>query len=255
MSPGSPRQPIRVGISSCLLGDKVRHDGGHKRDAFVNDLLGLAFTWVRVCPEVEAGMGIPRESVRLTGGADRPRMIGHQTGKDYTRVMESYSRTRVRAIAGMNLSGYILKARSPSCGMERVKLYGTSGPKGQTRGIFARHLLAHLPHLPVEEEGRLHDPVLRENFVERVFCYRRWQDLLEEGPTRAMIVAFHAAHKYLLLAHSPARTAALGRLVARAGALAPARLAGRYAALFFETLAQRATRKRHPRELILRNHV
>ncbi len=245
MTPGSPRQLIRVGISSCLLGDKVRYDGGHKRDPFVTDLLGLAFTWVPVCPEVEAGMGVPRESVRLTGEAKRPRMIGHRTGKDFTRVMESFSRARARAIAGMNLSGYILKARSPSCGMERVKLYGTSGPKRRTRGIFARHLIARLPHLPVEEEGRLHDPALRENFVESVFCYRRWQDLLEKGPTRARLVAFHAAHKYLLLAHSPARAATLGRLVARAGSLTPARLTERYAALFFETLAQRPTRRRH----------
>ena len=245
MSRSPTSRTIHVGISSCLLGKKVRYDGGHKRDPFVNDLLGLYVTWVPVCPEVEVGMGIPREAVRLEGEADRPRMIGGKTRKDYTRAMESFSRTRVRAIAGMGLSGYVLKARSPSCGMERVKLYGASGPKGRARGIFARHLLEQMPHLPVEEEGRLNDPVLRENFVERVFCYRRWQDLLEGGLTRGKLSAFHAAHKYILLAHSPAHAAGLGRLVAGAKALTPARLAGRYADLFFEALAHHTTRKRH----------
>jgi len=245
MNAESPRQRIRVGISSCLLGRKVRYDGGHKRDPFVTDLLGLHFIWVPVCPEVEAGMGIPREAVRLEGEAEQPRMIGNKTKKDYTRMMESFSRTRVRAIAEMGLSGYILKARSPSCGMGRVKLYRTSGPGKQTRGIFARQLLERMPHLPVEEEGRLHDPILRENFVERVFCYRRWQDLLDGGLTRGGLVAFHAAHKCILLAHGPAHIAELGRLVARAQKLTPARLAKRYAAIFFGALAHRATRRRH----------
>jgi len=250
MSAESSQQRIRVGISSCLLGKKVRYDGGHKQDPFVTDLLGLHFTWVPVCPEVEAGMGIPREAVRLVGDVDRPRMIGSETGRDYTRAMESFSRARSRALAGLHLSGYVLKARSPSCGMGRVKLYRTSGPGKQTRGIFARQLLERMPHLPVEEEGRLHDPILRENFVERVFCYRRWQDFSENGLTRGGLAAFHAAHKYILLAHSPAHTAEIGRLVARAKELAPAWLAKRYAALFFGALARRATRRHHANVLL-----
>ena len=205
-------------------------------------------------------MGIPREEVRLEGDAEQPRMIGSKTRRDYTRMMESFSRTRVRAIAQRDLSGYILKARSPSCGMERVKLHESSGLKGRTRGIFARRLLDHLPHLPIEEEGRLNDPVLRESFVERVLCYRRWRDLLAGGLTRGRLVAFHAAHKAVLLAHSPARTAELGRLVASAKDFTQAALAEKYAALFFGTLSHRATRKRHAnvpehKELAPRNPV
>lgn len=243
------RRFIRVGISSCLLGEAVRFDAGHKRNPLVKELLGRHFEWVSVCPEVESGMGIPREPVRLVGDPIRPRMIGVKSAKDHTRAMEKFSRARVHALAEMDLSGYILKSRSPSCGVHRVKLYADNGGPGvgSSRGIFARHLLEAFPWLPIEEEGRLNDARIRENFIERVFCYRRWRDLLDEGLTPARLVAFHTAHKVLLLAHSPARAAKLGRIVAEAKGQAG--LARAYGDPFFEALTHRATPARHANAL------
>jgi uncharacterized protein YbgA (DUF1722 family)/uncharacterized protein YbbK (DUF523 family) len=239
--------PIRIGISSCLLGQKVRYDGGHQRDAVITDLFGRHFAWVPVCPEVESGMGVPREPVRLEGDPDRPNLVGVKTGADHTRKMERFSRARVKALQALGLSGYILKARSPSCGMARVKLYGEGGTFAgrKATGIFARRLLTAMPHLPVEEEGRLRDPGIRENFITRVFCYHRWRSLVGGRFTRGRLVAFHTAHKFLLRAHSVERLRRLGRLVADAKRFTPARLADRYEALFFETLSRRATTKRH----------
>ncbi len=242
-----PGGPIRVGVSSCLLGQKVRYDGGHKRDAVITDLFGRYFAWVPVCPELESGMGVPREPVRLEGDPDRPNLVGVKTGADHTLKMERFSRTRVKALQALDLSGYILKAKSPSCGMERVKLYGEGGTftGKKTTGIFARQLLAAMPHLPVEEEGRLNDPRIRENFITRVFCYHRWRSLVGGRFTRGQLVAFHTAHKFLLRAHSVEHLRRLGRLVADAKRFTPAELADRYGALFFEALSRRATTKRH----------
>jgi uncharacterized protein YbbK (DUF523 family) len=161
-----------VGVSSCLLGKEVRYDGGHKRDPLITDLLGRYFTWVPVCPEVESGMGIPREAVRLTGSPERPRMVGIRSGEDHTLAMEAFSRARVRDLEKLDLSGYILKARSPSCGMERVPVFGAS-PASSARGLFARELIRCFPTLPVEDEGRLSDAAIRERFIERVLRYWR----------------------------------------------------------------------------------
>jgi uncharacterized protein YbbK (DUF523 family) len=156
------RRLIRLGISSCLLGEKVRFDGGHKRDLLITTFLGRHFEWVPVCPEVESGMGLPREPVRLVGNADRPRLRGVTSGKDHTAAMEAFSRFRVRALAAMDLSGYIFKSRSPSCGARGVKLYAGGGRGGgRAVGIFARHVLGAFPWLPVEEERRLNDPRIR----------------------------------------------------------------------------------------------
>jgi len=169
----------RIGISACLLGQKVRHDGGHKRDLFVTEILSRFVEWVPVCPELEAGMGVPRETVRLMGNPSNPRMVADRSGKDWSREMEVYSRKRLEKLSGMNLSGYILKKNSPSCGMERVKVYGKGGaPKLKGRGLFAQSLMTAFPLLPVEEEGRLNDLALRENFIARVFAYHRRQNLL-----------------------------------------------------------------------------
>ena len=203
-SPGGNGRPIRVGISSCLLGNEVRFDGGHKRDRYLTDTLGQFFEWVSVCPEVEMGLGTPRETLRLIGDASAPRLVFGKTRGDQTNGMQTWSKARLEQLATMDLCGYILKSDSPSCGMERVRVYGESGMASKTGvGIFARALLDRFPLLPVEEEGRLHDLPLRENFVERVFCYRRWRDLTAGGLTRGKLVAFHTAHKLLLMAHSP----------------------------------------------------
>lgn len=246
-APARLQEAIRIGISSCLLGAEVRHDGGHKRDRLITDVLGDYFEYTPVCPELESGMGVPREPVRLVGGVEQPRMLGVRSGEDHTGRMERFSQKRVKALARLDLSGYLLKAKSPSCGMERVKRYNTKGHFAgkNARGIFARYLIEGIPHLPVEEEGRLNDARIRENFIERVFCYHRWRMLLAEGITVGRLVAFHTAHKLLIMAHSPDHYRRLGRLVASAKTLRPAALAESYAALFFEGLAHPATTRRN----------
>jgi uncharacterized protein YbgA (DUF1722 family)/uncharacterized protein YbbK (DUF523 family) len=238
--------PIRVGISSCLLGEEVRWDGGHKRDRFITDTLGKCFEWVPVCPELEIGMGVPREPVRLTGSAESPRMLGVKSGEDWTSRMREYSRERIRRLEEMDLGGYLLKKDSPSCGMERVKIYAGKGPpirKGT--GLFAAQLMERLPLLPVEEEGRLQDPRLRENFIVRIFAYRRWKDLVAAGCRRGDLVAFHTIHKFLLLAHSPKLYQDMGRLVASARAHSAAGLRRRYGETFMRALAKPATVRGH----------
>ncbi len=233
---------IKIGISTCLLGQKVRFDGGHKHDRYIIDILGDYFQFVPVCPELEVGMGVPREAVHLSGTAEAPRMLGGRTGTDWTDRMTAYSDRRVRQRDMQDLSGYILKKDSPSCGMERVKLYHPSGmPEKIAVGLYARALLARHPLLPVEEEGRLNDARLRENFIERVFAYHRLKTLLAGPFRRGEVVAFHAANKYLILSHSPKHYTLLGRLVADIKKYAPAGFREEYSALFMEAMAVKAT--------------
>jgi uncharacterized protein YbgA (DUF1722 family)/uncharacterized protein YbbK (DUF523 family) len=243
---------IRIGISACLLGEEVRFDGGHKRDRFLTDVLGPHVTWVPVCPEVEMGLGTPRETLRLvrTGGAVR--MLTTRTAIDHTAGMTSWAKQRLDGLAREDLSGYVLKKDSPSCGMERVKVYDDRGgaPARAGRGIFAEALLARLPLLPVEEEGRLGDARLRENFIERVFAYRRLKDLFAGRWTVGALVGFHTAHKMTLLSHSTTAYQALGRLVARARELPRAELRRAYEMQFMGGLASPATTRRHTNVLM-----
>ncbi len=181
----APVSPIRIGVSSCLLGISVRYDGGHKRNDFLVDELGPRVEWVAVCPEVEVGMGVPRESVRLARGAHgRTLMLGNQSGADWTARMEAFAARRMEELARAHLSGYVLKSRSPSCGTIGVSLFQDSDPATQSRdegvGLFAAALLRRLPDLPIEEEGRLADPQPRARFVERVFAYHRQLHELRE---------------------------------------------------------------------------
>ena len=237
---------LRVGISACLLGQEVRYDGGHKRDPFLVDTLGQFVEWVPVCPEVELGLGIPRESVRLEGAPDAPRLVAMKTRVDHTTAMARFARARVDALAEQELVGYVLKKDSPSCGMERVRVYGDGGPPARTgTGAFARVLMTRLPLLPVEEEGRLHDPRLRENFVERLFAYARWRAFVSGKPTRGGLVAFHTAHKLALLAHDPAAYRRLGALVARAKGRPLRDVLADYGAGFMTALRTLATPARH----------
>ncbi len=223
----------------------MRWDGGHKRDPYVCDLLGRFFEWIPVCPELEIGMGVPREPIRLVREAGSERLVGTQSEKDWTAAMRQYARRRVRQLERLSLSGYLLKKDSPSCGMERVRVYPARGPASRGGvGAFARVLTAQMPLLPVEEEGRLHDPALRENFIERVFAYRRLRDMMQAG-TRSRLVAFHTAHKYLLLSHSPRHYREMGRLMAGARRHPPRRLEEIYAGLFMEAVRVPATVKRH----------
>ncbi len=240
------RKP-RLGISQCLLGDTVRYDGGHKRDPFLTDVLAPFVEWVPVCPEVEAGLGTPREAMHLTGNPEHPQLLTIRSSRDHTRTLTKFSKKRIGELQGQDLDGYIFKKASPSCGLHRVKVYTEKGqPSKQGVGIFSGMFQQTFPLLPVEEEGRLNDAPLRENFIERIFCYRRWKALTEQGRLfRGDVVEFHATHKYLLLTHSRSHYQALGRLVARAGDYTPRELAQQYGEIFMEALKVKATVKKH----------
>jgi uncharacterized protein YbgA (DUF1722 family)/uncharacterized protein YbbK (DUF523 family) len=239
-------EPIRLGISSCLLGAKVRFDGGHKHDRYLTDVLGEWFRWVPVCPEVEIGLGTPRPTIRLVQGGKHPRLVEPKSGEDLTERMEIYSRRRVDELMAKDLDGYVLKRASPTCGMERVKVYTEAGmPVASDAGVFARILMERWPTLPCEEEGRLNDPMLRERFIEHVFCRHRWRTLVRRGLSRRSLIAFHTAHKLLLRAHNEAGYRRLGRIVASAGTIPDAELFDSYEAEFNAVLSARATRKRH----------
>jgi uncharacterized protein YbgA (DUF1722 family)/uncharacterized protein YbbK (DUF523 family) len=239
-------EPIRVGVSSCLLGRKVRFDGGHKRDRYLTDVLGDWIEWVSVCPEVEIGLGTPRPTIRLEGTSDDPRLVEPKSGDDLTERMRTYSDNRVTELQALDLDGYVLKRASPSCGMERVRVWNSGGmPEKNGVGIFAAVLLRRWPNLPVEEEGRLNDPVLRENFVERLFCRHRWRSLQRAGLTRSRLVAFHTAHKMLLRAHNETGYRRLGRIVASFGRQPDSEVFAAYEDEFFTDLMCKATSKRH----------
>jgi len=239
-------QLIKVGISTCLLGQKVRFDAGHKRDRYITDILGEYFRFVPVCPELEIGMGVPREAVRLEGSVSAPRMVGSKSGKDWTDRMTGYSDKRVKRRDLSDICGYILKKDSPSCGMERVKLYNQSGmAERKAIGLYAMSLLQHFPLLPIEEEGRLHDLPLRENFIVRVFAYHRLRELFKGRFTLGRLVTFHTVHKYLLLAHSPKHYKQLGQLVAASKRYDTDQLRDKYGTLFMEALGVKTTARKN----------
>jgi uncharacterized protein YbgA (DUF1722 family)/uncharacterized protein YbbK (DUF523 family) len=243
---GGADRRIRLGVSACLLGERVRFDSGHKRDAFLVEELGRFVDWVPVCPEVEVGMGTPRESLRLMRSHHEIRLVANKSGQDHSAPMQRYAVRKLDELADEQLSGYVLKKDSPTCGLERVRVYAPSGVPTRTgRGLFAAALTERFPTLPVEEEGRLSDPRLRENFIERIFAYDRLRRLFEHRWTLGELVAFHGAHKMLLLAHSPDRYRRLGRLVATGKSLTKRVLEERYSTLFMNTLQVLATRKRH----------
>ena len=236
---------IKLGVSSCLLGAKVRYDGGHKWDRFLTDTLGRHVDFVPVCPEAECGLGVPREAMRLVGDPAAPRLLTIKSRQDYTERMVKWAKNRLEELAKENLSGFIFKSRSPSSGMARVKVYDAQGaPAKRGTGIFAALFMARFPLLPVEDEGRLHDPQIRENFVERVFTLHRWREVWGGKWTLADIIGFHTRHKLLLLAHSPRHYQLMGRLVARAKEFPAQELAAQYQALLLEAMKLQATNKK-----------
>ena len=238
--------PTRIGVSRCLLGEEVRYDGGHKRDQFLTDVLGPYVEWVPICPEVEAGLGTPREAMRLVGTPQHPRLVTIKSGTDHTRALETMATSRIEELKHLDLAGYVFKKGSPSCGTERVRIYNEEGMPGRNGvGLFARAFIEQFPMIPVEEEGRLCDSTLRENFIERVFCYRRWQDLIQKGVTRQALIQFHTIHKYILLAHHPQHYKVLGQLIGQAHQYRPKELAQRYGELFMKTLAVKTTVRKH----------
>ena len=235
-------EKIKLGISSCLLGNKVRYDGGHKFDPFLVNTLGQFVEYVPVCPEVESGFPIPREALRLIGDAQKPRLITRQTGVDVTAQMERWIEKKLPQLENENLCGFIFKSQSPSSGMERVKVYNDKGmAEKKGVGIFARALMQRLPLLPTEEEGRLQDVDLRENFIVRIFVYRRWRELLASGATAGRLVDFQRRHKLLLMAHSPEMARQLGKQVAAAGTRPLADILPEYEKLLLTALKQKAT--------------
>lgn len=241
---------IPVGVSSCLLGEPVRFDGGHKHNSYVAQTLRQFFDFVSVCPEVGIGLSTPRPPIRLVGDPHHPRAVGvKDPSLDVTEALAAYAHRMVAELG--HVRGYIFKRASPSCGMERVKVYNATGmSEGTGSGIYARAIMCALPLLPVEEEGRLSDPVLRENFIERVFVYDRWQALREAGLTPARLVEFHTEHKFIVMTRGQVYYQQLGRLVARAGADGFAELCEQYIRELMRTLTQKATRKRHTNVLM-----
>lgn len=236
---------IRLGISRCLLGDNVRYDGSHKKDQFLVNTLSQYADYVPVCPEVECGMSVPRESMRLVGDPACPKLIGNTTASDYTEKMLRWAERRVKELESEELYGFIFKSNSPSSGMERVKVYDDKGmPRKVGVGIFARMFMAHFPRLPVEDEGRLNDPDLRENFIERIFTLGRWRETLSEK-TMASLIRFHTIHKLLIMAHSPSHYRQMGKLVAEGKKTRINDLFDQYEGLLTDALKLKCTIKKH----------
>jgi len=237
---------IKLGISTCLLGENVRFDGGHKLDRFLTDTLGQYVEYVPVCPEVECGLPVPRESMHLEGDPDAPRLVTSRTKQDMTEKMVNWARRRVVELEKEGLMGFIFKSDSPSSGMERVRVYNEKGmPAKKGVGMFANAFMEHFPLLPVEEEGRLHDPKLRDNFIERIFALARWRDVLARGMTRGNLVDFHTRHKLLILSHNPKHYQMMGQLVARAKTIPLRQLYDQYQSVLMEALQLKTTPKKN----------
>jgi uncharacterized protein YbgA (DUF1722 family)/uncharacterized protein YbbK (DUF523 family) len=239
-------QRIKLGISSCLLGEHVRYDGGHKRDRFITDTLALYVEFVPVCPEVECGMGVPREAMRLVGDPASPRLLTTRTGQDHTERMAKWAQRRVRELENEDLCGFVFKSGSPSSGMERVRVYSETGMPSLTGvGMFARAFKEHFPLIPVEEEGRLHDPKLRETFIECIFTMKRWRERVGPNPDLGALVDFHTRNKLLILSHNPKHYSEMGRLVANAKGMPRKELLDRYRTLLVEALRLKSTLKKN----------
>lgn len=238
---------IKIGISSCLLGRRVRYDGGHKHDRFLTDTLGKYVDYVPVCPETECGLGVPREAMRLVGDPDHPRLVTINSNIDHTERMERWANSRLIDLENEALCGFIFKKNSPSSGMERVKVYPQKGgpPKTAGVGIFARMFMAHFPLLPVEEEGRLLDPKLRENFIERIFVFKRWREFVAEGKSMKGLIEFHTRHKLSIMAHSPDNYRKMGKLVGESSGLTIDERCHQYKDLLMETMRRTATNRKN----------
>lgn len=242
---------IKLGVSTCLLGEKVRFDGGHKHNRYITQTLGQFFEFVPVCPESECGLGIPREAMRLVGDVQNPRLKTNKTGIDHTDRMHSWAADRLNALEKENLCGFIFKKDSPSSGLFRVKVYNEKGQAVKNgRGLFAAAFTKRFPRIPVEDEGRLNDPMLRENFIERVFALKRWRETLEKKRTMGNLIAFHTREKLLLMAHSPKLYQEIGRFVAQATQLKPPERYDRYEGMLNDALSLKCTVNKHTNVLM-----
>jgi uncharacterized protein YbgA (DUF1722 family)/uncharacterized protein YbbK (DUF523 family) len=244
-------EKIKLGISTCLLGENVRYDGAHKLDRFLTDTLGQYVEYVPVCPEVECGLSIPRESMHLEGDPESPRLVTSRTKQDMTERMVRWAEKRVVELEREGLCGFIFKSDSPSSGMERVRVYNEKGmPVKKGVGMFARIFMEHFPLLPVEDEGRLHDPKLRENFVERIFTLRRWREVLAKKEGRGNLVDFHTQQKLLILSHSPKHYQIMGKLVAQAKEIPLKDLFQQYQTILTEAVQLKTTPKKNANVLM-----
>ena len=241
------KDKIRIGVSSCLIGEKVRWNGDHKQDRFVREILSKYFEYIPVCPEVEVGMGVPRETVALYGEPAKPSMISKKSQTDWTKPMEKYIKSRINTLNSDDLCGYIFKSKSPSCGLGRVPLYSEFGSHKVKHGpgMFANAFVNFFPLVPTEDEGRLNDPRIRENFIVRVFSFNRFNLLLKEKFSLGKWVKFHTQHKFLLLAHSRKHYDILGELVAHAKSIKPSELKEKYGGLFMEALTSKSNPKKN----------
>ena len=244
-------EKIKLGISTCLLGENVRYDGGHKLDQFLTKTLGQYVEYIPVCPEVECGLPIPRESMHLEGNPEFSRLVTSRTKQDMTDQMVNWAKRRVIELEKEGLCGFIFKSDSPSSGMERVKVYNEKGmPVKKGVGMFAKIFMDHFPLLPVEDEGRLHDPKIRDNFIERIFTLKRWREVLSKKESRGNIVDFHTKNKLLILSHSPKHHQLTGKLVARAKDMPLKELYQQYQTILMEALQLKTTSKKNANVLM-----
>ncbi len=242
--------PLKLGVSRCLLGERVRYDGDHRLDRFLTDTLGRYVVWVPVCPEMECGLGVPREAMRLTGTCQAPRLVTLFSGQDHTQKMTAWAQQRIAALEADDLSGFIFKSRSPSCGVKGVKIYpgkGLRARKGQ--GLFAAMFRAHFPRIPVEEDEGLHVLQRRDNFLERVFTLKRWREALSGEKTLETLLAFHGTHGMLVRSHSGKHFRHMEKLLAEGKQKPVEELLGPYEALLLEALSLKATPAKHIRVL------
>jgi uncharacterized protein YbgA (DUF1722 family)/uncharacterized protein YbbK (DUF523 family) len=237
---------IRMGVSACLLGQQVRYDGGHKHDRYITDILGEYLEFVPVCPEVEAGFPIPRETFRLVGDPENPRLVTSRSNVDHTEHMLAWAEERVRKLEKENLYGFIFKSDSPNSGLSRVKVYNSKGmAEKKGVGLFARAFTRHFPLLPVEEEGRLNDAKLRETFIEQIFTLKQWRETMACGRSMKNLVDFHTRHKLLALSHSPAHAKLMGKLVAEGRKMPIKDVYRGYEKLLIETLRLKTTTQKN----------
>lgn len=238
---------IRLGISSCLLGHNVRFDGGHKMNRYLHDTLAPYVEYVPVCPEVEIGLPTPRPALRqIDAGNGEVRLVFSKSGEDITERMQKWAQQRVKELEAEHLDGFVFKANSPSSGMERVKVYAPKGmPRKNGVGLFAAAFMKNFPLLPVEEEGRLNDPGLRENFITRIFTLQRFRRMLEHSPSYGAVVDFHTRHKLLIMAHSVEIYREMGRLVAQGKELDFEQFLRSYRVLLLKGLRLKATTRKH----------
>ena len=244
-------EKIKLGVSACLLGENVRYDGGHKLDRFLTGTLGQYVEYISLCPEVESGLPVPRESMHLEGDPESPRLVTSKTRQDMTDRMVNWAKKRVVELEKEGLCGFVFKSNSPSSGMERVRVYNEKGmPVKKGAGIFAKVFMDHFPLLPVEDEERLHAPKLRENFVERIFTLKRWREVLARKWSRGNLVNFHTQHKLLILSHSPKHYQIMGKLVAKAKEIPLKELFQQYQTLLMEAIQVKSTPKKNANVLM-----